>query len=56
MDLKNFYAYQIIRGLKFVYDLFLLVSLYYQKCYVMIVIYILIDKNISMTQLLFLFS
>ena len=35
MDLKNFHAYQIIRGLKFVYDLFLLVSLYYQKmlCY-----------------------
>ena len=55
MDLKNFYAYQIIRGLKFVYDLFFLVFII-KKCYVMIVIYILIDKNISMTQLLFLFS
>ena len=35
---------------------FFLLVFIIKKCYVMIVIYILIDKNISMTQLLFLFS
>ena len=56
MDLKTFMHIKLYVDWNLFMIYFFLLVFIIKKCYIMIVIYILIDKNISMTQLLFLFS